>query len=102
DTSAVFAAETVKNSTGWQRRLMLAIAVCVVCLILVAAVQLSAQLNHRPELVFPPEAAATLRLQQSGERPVSPELLDRLVKAMPTCVVGKKYGAVCQDGEVTF
>lgn len=98
--------ESVKNNGGWQRRLKLTIAACAVGLMVVAAGQLWAHLNHRPQIVYPPEALVELRSNGSH---VDPKLLKELIQAynlekaqQPTCVVGKKYGAVCQDGEVTF
>ena len=96
--------QPVKNNAGWQRRLKITIAACAVGLMLVAAGQLWERLNHHPQIVYPPGALIELR---SGPRPVNEEYLKELLRAYrlgpaPTCVVGKKYGAVCQDGEVTF
>lgn len=96
----------VKNNTGWQRRLKLTIAACALCLMVVAAGQLWASLNHRPQIVYPPEALVELR---SGPRPIDEKLLNELLRAynlekaqQPTCVVGTKYGALCRDGDVTY
>lgn len=96
--------QPAKNNAGWHRRLKLIIAACAVGLMLVVAGQLWASLNHRPQIVYPPEALVELR---SRDRPVDEKLLKALLRAYhldpaPTCIVGKKYGAVCQDGEVTF
>jgi hypothetical protein len=97
--------QPVKNNAGWQRRLKITIAACAVGLMLVAAGQLWERLNHHPQIVYPPEALVELR---QGERPVNEEYLRELLRTYrrdhpsPTCIVGKKYGALCQDGEVTF
>jgi hypothetical protein len=96
--------QPVKNNAGWQRRLKLIIAACALFLMLVAAGQLWANLNHHPQIVYPPEALVAL---QSRKHPIDEEYLKALLRAYhldpaPTCIVGKKYGALCQDGEVTF
>lgn len=93
-----------ENSIGWQRRLKAAVVTCVVCVVVVAAGQLYATLTHRPQIVYPPEALAALRENSSGTLPISKEHLDQLMKVygLDDCTVGKKYGAVCQDGYVTF
>lgn len=104
DTPPESPLEPDRNNAGWHRRLKLTIAACAVSLMVVAAGQLWASLNHRPQIVYPPEARAELR---SRDRPIDEEYLKELLRAYhldpaPTCVVGKKYGAVCQDGEVAF
>lgn len=38
-----------------------------------------------------------------GEAPdVSKEKVEALLRIIPTCTVGKKYGALCHDGTYTF
>ncbi|HEX8229380.1 MAG TPA: hypothetical protein VF826_08715 [Chloroflexia bacterium] len=44
------------------------------------------------------EAMGFARLTQVEGPKVSRETLDALLKAIPTCTVGKRYGALCVDG----
>jgi hypothetical protein len=98
------------NPVDWQRTLQTALVVWVACVCLFG---IYTALTYKPHLVYPPgygdEAPGQLlQLQMpSGEgyKPVSKELIDRLIKAYgldATCTIGKKYGAVCQDGVLTY
>jgi hypothetical protein len=52
--------------------------------------------EHHPQLVIPTDVPSL-----STQMPrIRPEDLSRIATALPipTCTVGKKYGAVCQDG----
>ena len=76
-----------------------------VCAVLFFAIQLltsaTYQHNRGPQLVMSEEARAAMGLPRltQGEGPkVSREVLDALLKAIPTCTVGKRYGALCVDG----
>jgi hypothetical protein len=92
-----------RNSAGWQGRL---IAVVVVGVATVALILLLAKIAHVPKMVYPAEMqtqTAELRSQNSELRPMNKEVLDSLMKAYgldEPCIEGKKYGALCQDGEV--
>jgi hypothetical protein len=94
-----------RNSDGWQRRLLIAVALAGACLLVLGAIQAWGTLNHHPELVYLPDVKAALDRQYAKPPPISKEVLDRLIQiykldVTPTCVVGKKYGALCQDGYV--
>ncbi len=41
-------------------------------------------------------------LTLTGVPKISQEKLDALLRIIPTCTVGKKYGALCHDGTYTF
>jgi hypothetical protein len=41
-------------------------------------------------------------LRQGGETKISREWLEKLIKVLPTCTVGKKYGALCNDGFFSY
>ena len=98
------AAEVGKNNAGWRRRFKILLAACIACVILAAALQLHANLTHRPQIVYPPEFSAALRAQGPNRPSVSPELLDYYVKlyGLDKCHLDTKYGALCQDGYATF
>jgi hypothetical protein len=98
------AAEMGKNDAGWRRRFKILLAACIVCVILVAAIQLYSNLTHRPQIVYPPEFSAALRAQWPNRAPVNPKIVDYYVNlyGLDTCNVDMKYGALCQDGYATF
>jgi hypothetical protein len=54
---------------------------------------------HHPRVQWPDSERATLRY--TGAKPIDADSLEQLLKALPTCVVGEKYGAICEDGEVS-
>jgi hypothetical protein len=102
NATADFGGEAGKNSAGWHRRLKLFLAFFVVLAVLVGAVQLYAYLTYRPQLVYPPGYEAALRAMPK----VDPQLVDYYVKLYgldtKPCTVGKKYGALCQDGKISL
>ena len=73
------------------------VVVLVMTLVMIGAVMIANP--HHPQVQWPESEYAELR--SSGSHPVSAEFLQELIKAYPTCVVGEKYGAICQDGEVS-
>lgn len=102
--------EPLPSSYGWQRRL---VATIVGGIVIVGIVWLMVIVSERagrpPRLVYPASVQATmdarmetLKIDRSGNRPVSDEMLKSLVKAygLEDCQVGRKYGALCQDGTV--
>ena len=91
-----------KEKPGAKRHLRGLLGALAVCAGLVVAVQLLMSLNHKPSLVIPDEVLALQRAQWGGSPNVSTELIERLLTVMPTCTVGKKYGALCHDGTVTY
>lgn len=92
--------EAAKNNSDWRGRLRFIILVGLVCLALGVAAQMFVNLNHHPQLIIPPEAR--LALDPTNHPQLSKKFVEELLRAMPTCVVGQKYGAVCQDGTVTY
>jgi hypothetical protein len=63
-----------------------------------------------PRLVYPASVQATIEagledwnLRQSDNRPISNQMLKELLKAygLEDCLVGGKYGALCEDGTFT-
>jgi hypothetical protein len=89
---------------------------CVLVAALFAAILAYANLNHVPQVVYPPGMNPINKLESSSanNKPINPTLIayytnlysdemTALAKTpQPTCVVGKKYGALCQDGEITY
>lgn len=58
---------------------------------------------HHPEVVWPDADRSIAEIRYTGSKPVDPDYLDKLLKAYKldeACIVGKKYGAVCEDGAV--
>jgi len=105
DIPPEFEALEVEKSTGWKALLTLAVSACVVAVVVVLTFYLVAIVTHCPQLVYPPGVDPVAELRATGDMPsVNRTLLNRLVKAyeIDPCTVGKKYGALCQDGEVIY
>ncbi len=84
----------------------LAGAAVLLCAALLATLFVSANLDHHPQIFYPHEAVATMQGRSGVALPK--KLVDDLRKRYnlpeetPTCVVGKHYGALCQDGTFTL
>lgn len=97
-------AGAARRGARGQRGVLYLVAACIIVPILTAATLLYTASDHRPQIVFPPEARAGLSITTTGKPPISADLLKRLIEKydLDPCVIGTKYGAVCEDGEVTF
>jgi hypothetical protein len=90
-----------KVNFGWQRRLKITVLASIIVGALVIAFLVFADRARKPQIVYPPGwPIATLE----SSRPISAELLRLLEKqyGLDSCTRGKKYGALCQDGETSF
>ena len=95
---------------GWQHRLLVTLVSGLVLVVVIGLMIVVSESPQPPRLVYPASVQATmetgmeyLNVEQSGNRPISDEMLKDLLKAygLEDCQVGGKYGALCQDGTYT-
>lgn len=92
---------------SWQDHAKSLLGAVVVCVALLVGIQLVLGLDHqysyRPRIVMSDEVRAAMGLDRS--RTVKPKInaqqIEALLRVLPTCAMGKKYGALCNDGTVT-